>query len=213
MPPVSFDGARLREDLNSIIESKELVLSNLQKAYLRSRWMELMLQTAAKYRRAVRSFYALRLATVISCLFILLLVSVDATSQREMWGIPARVLTIFFAMLVAACVAVEHLFEFGESRHRFGRVAERLKAEGWRFLQLSGPYQSYESHAEAFAAFANQAEALSQTGIEVYSFDVVRERQVASREGGGESPKKFFPLEGPEPAEPPAVMRSLISQH
>lgn len=214
MHPAAVSSVLLREEMNPIIESKELALSSLQKSYLRSRWMEQMLLMNSKYKRAMRSYYGLRLATVTGSLFLLLLVSLNVTANEGVWRTPARGLAISFSLLVAACVVIEHLFNLGESHRRYERVAERLKTEGWRFLQLSGPYQSYKSHSEAFPTFANQVEALSQMDVEVYSFDVVGERRVASHVGEEESPKKLLPLESIELTDSPAVMhRAAVGQH
>jgi hypothetical protein len=210
MHSAAVNSGRLREEMTPIIESKELGLSNLQKSYLRSRWLEQMLLMNSKYKRAMRSYYGLRLATVMGCLFILLLVSLNVVAQDGNWG---RGLAISFSFLVAASIVVEHLFNLGESYRRYERVAERLKAEGWRFLQLSGPYQSYKNHTEAFAVFANQVEALNQMDVEVYNFDVVAERKGApvSEE---EHPKKLFPLENIDLTESPAVIHGgVVSQH
>ncbi|HEV2765427.1 MAG TPA: DUF4231 domain-containing protein [Pyrinomonadaceae bacterium] len=200
-----------------MIESKELSLPALQKSYLRLRWLEQTLLMNSRYRRAMRGYYALRLTTVVGCLLILLLASLSMASAPGEWHAYARGLTIFFSLTVAACVTVEHLFDLGESHRRYERVAERLKAEGWRFLQLSGPYQSYGSHAEGFAAFANQVEALSQTDVEVYNYDVVGRRAAGTvaeaRPREEEPPKKFFPLESVEPSGSPAVMHRAVGHH
>lgn len=216
MRPIGSGGARLREDLSAMIESKELGLSNLQKGYLRSRWLEQMLEVNSRSGRAFRSYYALRLVTIVGCLCILLLVSLNLNAQSTTWGNTLRGVTIFSSLLVSICVAVEHLFGFGERSRRYERIAERLKAEGWRFLQLSGSYQSYNSHADAFAVFANQVEALNQMDIEVYNFDVVHERKVEAEVGAVEGPKKFgdSPPESAELIETPSVMmRSVVGRH
>ena len=74
-------------------------------------------------------------------------------------------------------------------------------------------YQLYKSHAEAFAVFANQVEALNQMDVEVYHFDVVHERKVESEAGEIEGPKKFAdsPPEGAELIETPVMMRRVVS--
>ena len=213
MHSATVSSPRLREELSPIIESKELALPNLQKSYLRLRWMEQTLLMNGKYKRAMRSYYALRLVTVVGCLLILLLASLNFVAPAGEWHAYARGLTILFSLLVAACVTIEHLFNLGESHRRYERVTERLKAEGWRFLQLSGPYQFYGSHADAFAAFANQVEALSQADVEVYNFDVVGQTRAAAQPREEESPKKFFPLESIEPTGSPAVMHRAAVHH
>ena len=208
MHSAAVSSARLREEMSPIIESKELGLSNLQKSYLRSRWLEQMLLMNSKYKRAMRSYYGLRLLTVTGCLCILLLVSLNVVSHQGDWG---RAPAIFLSLLVATCVVVEHLFNLSESYRHYERVAERLKAEGWRFLQLSGHYQSYKSHSDAFTVFANQVEALNQMDVEVYNFDVVGERKGASHTGEEEYLKKLFPLESVDLSESPAVMHRVAT--
>jgi hypothetical protein len=204
-------GARLREELSAVIESKELSLSNLQKNFLRSRWLEQTARADASHSRALRSFYALRMTTVVCAITLPVLVVLSMGGLVPGgWGTAVRALTILASLLVSACVAVEQLFDVGGRYRRSERVAGRLLAEGWRFLQLTGAYASYVSHSEAFPSFANQVEALSQPDVEVYNFDVIRERRLAEA-GGGEALKKFGGCRQEEagPAEPPLLMTGV----
>lgn len=184
-------GARLKEELGPVIESKELALSGLQKNYLRARWLDQAARAEASYRRALKGYYALRLIMVVgaTALPVLTALSVGAAAPGG-WTTTVQVLTILSGLVVSACVAIEHLFDVGGRYRRSERVAGRLQTEGWRFLQLSGPYASYATHSDAFPAFAAQVEALSQRDVEVYNFDVVHERALTDG-GGEEAPKKF----------------------
>lgn len=205
-------GARLKEELSAVVESKELALSALQKNYLRSRWLEQAARADAGHRRALRSFYALRMTTVVCAITLpVLIVLSTGGAAPGGWNTAARALAIVAALLVSACVAVEQLFDVGGRYRRAERVAGRLLAEGWRFLQLTGSYASYGSHSDAFPAFANQVEALSQPDVEVYNFDVVHERAAAPEAGGGEAPKKFGGSRQEEagPVEPPLLMTGV----
>ena len=113
MPLLTSSRARLKEQLSTIIESKELAISNLQKEYLRLRWLEQMFQMESKYHRAVRSYYALRLITVLGCIIVLVLVSLNLNGQGlGPWATAIRSLTILASLLVAVCVAIEHLFNY-----------------------------------------------------------------------------------------------------
>ena len=185
-------GARLREELSPVIDSKELALSGLQKSYLRSRWLEQAARAEATYSRLLKGYYALRLVMVGGgiALPVLIVLSLGAPVPAE-WATTLRALTVLLGLLVSLCVAIEHLFDISGRYRRTERTAGRLQAEGWRFLQLCGAYASYRSHAEAFQAFANQVEALSQADVEVYNFDVIRERATVQEVGGGDAPKKF----------------------
>jgi hypothetical protein len=202
-------GGRLKEELSAVIESKELSLSNLQKHYLRSRWLEQAARVDAGHRRALRGFYALRMTTVVCAITLPVLVVLSAGGLAPGgWSTAARALTVLASLLVSACVAVEQLFDLGGRYRRSERVAGRLLAEGWRFLQLTGPYAAYGSHSDAFANFASQVEALSQPDVEVYNFDVIHERGSAGEARGGEAPKKFGGSRQEEamPVEPPLLM-------
>ena len=209
--PARYRGAGYRawlsEDLGALIESKDLSLSNLQKGYVRSRWLQQVLRLDYELQRALKKYQILRLATALGCLLILMLVSVGFEGQRlGAWSNAVRYLTIFLALFVSASVVVEHLFNYGQRWRETEHNLERLQTEGWRFLQLGGHYRHYENHAEAFAAFVNQVEELSQREVEVYSARVLRERRKGGDAVEAGSPKK---LESPAAetgrAETPAV--------
>jgi hypothetical protein len=211
MTPTVSGGGRLKEELSAIIESKELSLSSLQKNYLRSRWLEQAARADTGHRRALRSFYVLRMTTVVCAIALPVLVVLSLGGPApDGWNTVFRALTILGALVVSGCVAVEQLFDVGGRYRRSERVAGRLLAEGWRFLQLAGPYASYESHSDAFPAFANQVEALSQPDVEVYNFDVIHER-AAAPEAQGTDPKKYGGSRQEEaaPVEPPLLMTGV----
>ena len=210
--------AWLNEELGATIESKELGLSNLQKNYLRSRWLEQVLRLEYETSRAHRRHRLLRLMTAIGSIVILMLVSLRLDEQKLVqWDAGLRYLTVFFALLVAASIGVEHLFNYGERQRRGEHMLDRLKTEGWRFFQLSGHYRHYESHAEAFPAFTNQVEDLSQREVEVYSSRVMTERRKGGAPEAVELPKK---LEQPATemsapatqAHNPAPVREVVSR-
>jgi hypothetical protein len=186
--PARYRGAGYRawlsEDLGALIESKDLSLSNLQKGYVRSRWLQQVLRLDYELQRALKKYQILRLATALGCLVILMLVSLGFDEARlGAWANPVRYLTILFTLVVSGSVVVEHLFDYGQRWRDTEHNLERLQTEGWRFLQLSGHYRHYENHAAAFSAFVNQVEELSQHEVEVYSSRVLHER----RKGGGAS--------------------------
>jgi hypothetical protein len=52
-----------------------------------------------------------------------------------------------------------------------------LKIQGWQFSQLSGLYQSSNSHKDAFPLFVAQVEDILQRDVEVYMTQVVQEKK------------------------------------
>lgn len=182
----------LHEDLSAMIELKELGLSSLQKGYLRARWLEQVLRTERELNRSTRRQRFLRLVTVAGSIGLLMLVSLNLAGDRLAAGAQAiPYLAIFVSLLVCLSIAAEHFFNYDERWRKSERLAERLKTEGWRFLQLSGAYQTYASHTDAFATFANQVESLTQSQVEVYSLDMVRERKTEAHGGEEDGQKKL----------------------
>ncbi len=85
---------------------------------------------------------------------------------------------IALGLLVAAAVALEEFFRFGERWRHFRQQSELLRSEGWGFLELSGPgYRRFDSHAEAFPAFVARAEEQLRQEVGVYITDVVRPQE------------------------------------
>ena len=77
---------------------------------------------------------------------------------------------------MAISAAVEEFFRYGERWQHYRRTAELLKMEGWHFFQLSGPYRRFDSHAEAYRAFAARVEDIIQPSVEVYFSEVASEK-------------------------------------
>jgi hypothetical protein len=76
-------------------------------------------------------------------------------------GRAAQIATWVVSLVVAISASVESFFQFGQRWRNYRSTAERLKIEGWLFLQLAGPYASADrSHADAFRTFATRVEEL-----------------------------------------------------
>jgi hypothetical protein len=88
--------------------------------------------------------------------------------------------------LVAVCAAVEGFFQFGQRWRSYRGTLERLKTEGWLFLEQAGPYAASSSHSEAYAAFAARVEELIKTDVDVYLTEVAVEKQ-PQKEAGKEA--------------------------
>ncbi len=176
--PVVHQPRRIEEVLGALIDSKELELSSLQRGYLRARWLEQVRHIDHELHRVRRSHHALRVITLIGCLVLLMLVSLSSGNQfNSNWASTVRAITVCLSLLVATSLALEFIFNLAARRHQLQQRLERLQAEGWRFLQLSGHYGYYENHASAFTTFANQVEDLSQREVEVYNSSSLPERR------------------------------------
>lgn len=165
----------LKQELGSLIDAIDL--SDLQKRFLHSRWLDQVLWMESSANRARDWYYRLRLATIIGGVLIPAFVSFNPPIFRY--------LSIILGLVVAISAAVEEFFHFGERWRHYRRTVELLKIEGWKFFQLTGSYARYKSHAEAYPVFATRAEEIIQSDVEAYITEVVKERKKEEKERTG----------------------------
>ncbi len=173
----------LKQDLGSLVDA--LDLTDLQKHFLRSRWLDQVLWMEGKADHAQKRYYLLRLIVIVGGVIVPALVSLNISSEGMMRFV--RWATFVISLLVAISVAVEEFFHYGERWRHYRSSVERLKIEGWQFFQLSGPYKDFQKHAEAYPAFAAQVEDILRQEVNVYISEVVREKKKKEQaEGQGE---------------------------
>jgi hypothetical protein len=168
----------LKTEFGGLID--ELELDARRKRFLRSRWLEQLDWVESKAGQARDRYYRLRLTTVIGAVLVPGLVSAsfaDGSLENSL-----RVTTWVVSLVVAVSAAVEQFFHFGERWRNYRRTAERLKTEGWLFLELSGPYTAVgATHESAFTAFATRIEELLQGDVDVYLTEVAVEKKEKER--------------------------------
>lgn len=154
---------RLRAEMDQLIEALEL--PELNKQFLRTRWLDQVSWMEGKAQDAVRWYYLLRLTTIVGGVIVPALVSQNL-----------QLVTFMVSLLVAMSAAVEEFFHYGERWRHYRRTVELLKSEGWQFFQLSGPYTG-QTYAHAYPAFAARVEELSREEVQVYMTQVVRDKK------------------------------------
>jgi hypothetical protein len=163
----------LKQDLGELIEV--LGLTEMQKHFLRSRWLDQVLWMEGKADNCRCRYYALRLLAIIGGVIIPALVGLKISGGKAANFING--LTFGISLLVAISLAVEEFFHFGERWRHYRRTVEALKIEAWQFFQLSGPYQSHPGHQQAYPAFAARVEEILQRDVEVFITQVLREKK------------------------------------
>jgi uncharacterized protein DUF4231 len=174
----------LKREFGQLVDDLDLEPS--RKRFLKSRWLDQVIWTERKANRARNRYYLLRLTTVVGALLVPALVSLnpadeslDNAVQIATWGV---------SLVVAASAAVEQFFHFGDRWRNYRRTAERLKAEGWLYLQLSGPYDhDRTTHEAAYSAFALRVEELIQSDVDAYLTEVAVEKEKKKGEQKAES--------------------------
>ena len=163
---------QMKRDLGAQID--RLGLDEVQKGFMRGRWLDQVLWMEGAAERAQRRYYALRLVTILGGVSIPALVGLDignrVADQYLRW------LTFGLGLLVAATVALEEFFRFGPRWRHYRLKVEYLKGEGWAFFQLAGPtYARFRTHADAFRDFAARVEDALRSEADVYIAQVVSE--------------------------------------
>jgi hypothetical protein len=176
--------ASLRQELEHII--KELKLGDLQKEFLRLRWLDQVLWMEVRANNTKVLYYILRLTTIVGGLIIPALVSFRlASGDAITWVV------FFLSLLVAICAALEEFLRYGEQWRHYRLKVELLKNEGWLFLQLSGrrDYRRYPSHAEAYPRFAQRVEKWNRVEVDEYLTEVVRDKREEDEDDDGSEAK------------------------
>lgn len=161
----------LKEDFGKLFASMDL--TDLQRHFLRSRWLDQVLWMEKKASRCQSRHYQLRLMAIVLGVIVPILVGLDI--QNENANRAKQYLAITLSGLVAISAAVEEFFHYGERWNNYRRTVESLKTQGWKFSQLSPPYDTFASHAEAFPIFADQIEQLIQKDVETYVTEIVKQ--------------------------------------
>lgn len=162
----------MKEELLQLIE--DLDVENLQKKFLRSRWLDQLLWMEKASKKNQRKYYLLRLACIIGGVIIPALVGLNLTGG---WDIFIRIITVVLSLIVAVSAAIEEFFHFGERWRHYRRSVGHLKTEGWLFFQLSGPYESLSNHKEAYPIFAGRVEETFQSEMETFISKISKEEQ------------------------------------
>lgn len=165
--------AGLKKDLEEVIDS--LNVSELQKRFLRSRWLDQVVWMEGQAARTQARYYTLRLVTIIGGVMVPTLVGLkvgDGPVSAVMYWL---ILTL--SLLVALSAAVEEFFHYGERWQRYRRTVERLKIAGWQFFQLSGVYSVDTDHTAAFKTFVTKVEEVLQEEVTEYIRQVQEQKE------------------------------------
>ena len=89
------------------------------------------------------------------------------------------------SLLVTGSNGFLQLFSLDKDYFSYSMVVEQLKTEGWQFFGLSGKYEDYETHQQAYKVFSKSIESIKRKQVE----------QEFSN-GKGDNKKKKFDFKG-----------------
>ena len=172
----------LKQDMGALLDA--LDLTDLERHFMRSRWLDQVLWNEARSDSARDWYYRLRVTAIIGGVIIPALVSLNVGQD---FTETLRWITFGISLLVAIATTVEGFFRFGERWRHYRRSAEWLKIEGWHFFQLSGPYRRHKNHAEAYRAFAVRIEEVIQHDVDLFISQVAEEKEKKEEKEKGET--------------------------
>ena len=104
---------RVKQEMSSLIEKIEL--SDLQRQFMKSRWLSQMLWLEGRAQQNRNRYYLLRLLTIIGGVIVPALVSLNINAQ----SVQAIMGWVAFGLsqIVAISAAVEEFFHYGDRSH------------------------------------------------------------------------------------------------
>ena len=162
------------ERLAELIETLEL--TEIQKRALRDRWLNQVTWMSEQARKARSKYQLPRLLVVVGGVTIPGLVTILLSAGSNptidwLFGLPTawiRLLAFFVSLGVAMLAAAEEVMNYGERWRHYRRTAELLKTLGWQYIELSGVFRRYTSHAAAFGPFSERVEDALTEDVEGY---------------------------------------------
>lgn len=164
----------LRATFERLVDAADL--DDRQREFLKLRWLEQLAWMEAKAGKAQWFYYRLRVITIVGAVLVPALVALN--SLHGWPGNAAQIATWIVSLVVAVSAAVEGFFQFGQRWRNYRSTAERLKTEGWLFLQAAGLYAAVDgSRADSYRTFASRVEELIQKDVTGYITEVATEKQ------------------------------------
>jgi hypothetical protein len=164
--------ARMKGELLELVNA--LDIDKLQNKFLQSRWLDQFVWMKNASNKNQRKYYLLRLSCIIGGVIIPALVGLNLAGG---WDIFIRIITVVISLIVAVSAAIEEFFHFGDRWRHYRRSVGQLKTEVWLFFQLSGPYESFSSHQEAYPIFARRMEETFQNEMDTFITKISKEEQ------------------------------------
>ena len=157
-----------KEQISDIIQTLELN-NETERNILKSRFLAEVLMYENRKNHTKKYYNGFRFIVTIGSILLPAILSMgqmdpaklpkhfESISYWASWGI---------SLTVTACNGFLQLFSLDKNYFEFSITTEQLKTEGWQFFQLSGKYEEYGSHKEAYKAFCKSIENIKRKQVE-----------------------------------------------
>lgn len=163
-----FEKLGYKDQVLDIINSLNLK-SETDKSILKSRFLYEVLNYDARRNHTKKYYNGFRFTVTVGSIMLPAILSIgqmdpaklpnnfDNFSYWSAWSI---------SLLVTICNGFLQLFSLDKNYFELAITSEQLKTEGWQFFQLSGKYDEYKDHQEAYRPFCKSIENIKRKQVE-----------------------------------------------
>jgi len=165
---MSISGISYKDEVGEIIEGLELS-SKTDNSILKSRFLSEVLNYEKRKIHTKKYYNLFRFIVTTGSI---LLPAVMSLGQMDPAKLPngfdgaSYWIAWFLSLSVTASNGFLQLFSLDKNYFEYAITTEQLKTEGWQFFQLSGKYDEYESHKEAYRPFCKSIENIKRKQVE-----------------------------------------------
>ncbi|ANS04226.1 hypothetical protein [uncultured Mediterranean phage] len=163
-----FERLGYKDQVLDIINSLKLS-SETDKHILKSRFLYEVLNYDARRNHTKKYYNGFRFVVTVGSILLPAILSIG---QMDPAKLPKNFdsVTYWGAWSISLMVTVSNgflqLFSLDKNYFEFALTSEQLKTEGWQFFQLSGKYDDYEDHKEAYRPFCKSIENIKRKQVE-----------------------------------------------
>ena len=157
---------------NNIIDS--LSLDGTQKQILNTSWLHYLTLSDNSAKKGWFSHNFAQITVIVVSLLIPIIEKSRLNSDIFDMNIN---MVCLLSLLVAEVTALNSQFGFDAKWRHYRKVAETMRNEGDDFFALSGNYENYDSHKEAFKTFLSVITAFKRQEIETYIENKIKQEQ------------------------------------
>lgn len=145
------------------------VLTGFQKRVIELRYISLLEEYERRLRYIDPCYHASRLLVSIGSVAVPALLSIQ--SPTSTFSTPLFWTTWMISLSVTVCHNLTSIFRFDKKYFGIHSTLERLKSEGWQYLELTGNYSGHHghvapTHANQYVYFLNKIERIKLKQVE-----------------------------------------------
>ena len=161
-------GFSYKDEVLEIIEGLELS-SKTENSILKSRFLSEVLDYEKRKIYTKKYYNIFRFVVTTGSILlpaVLSLGQMDPAKLPKNFGNISYWISWALSLSVTASNGFLQLFSLDKNYFEYAITTEQLKTEGWQYFQLSGKYDEYGSHKDAYRAFCKSIENIKRKQVE-----------------------------------------------